>query len=107
MGVTGCGTSVAPSAQRLPDIACESMGCGFDKKEACGGAFIMALYQMADRKFNPVCKTNTLNNPFQLHATFLDDPTTSTPIVFTTLATHIGVPGVIEAGILSVRKHLS
>ena len=66
----------------------------------------MALYQMADRKFNPSCKPITLNN-FQLHATFLDDPTTSTPIVFTTLVSHIGIPGVIAAGILSVRTHLS
>jgi hypothetical protein len=103
----GCGTSVPSSLQRLPDIACESMACGFDYEWACGGSFIMALYQMPDRRLNPRCQLTSLNHPFQLHATFLDDPTTSMPIVFTILQKHINRPGVISAGIISVRSCLA
>ncbi|KDR68204.1 hypothetical protein GALMADRAFT_44889, partial [Galerina marginata CBS 339.88] len=39
-----CGTSISNKAQRLPDIACESMGCLGVNDQACGGSFVMAVY---------------------------------------------------------------
>ena len=98
----GCGPSISPTARRLPDIACESMGCLGSNNQACGGEFIMALYQ-----FNAVplegCSDTTFFTPFQLNAVFMDEPTTSVPITMTSLIVHNNPWGSgTDAGILSV-----
>ena len=78
------------------------MGCLGSNDQACGGEFIIAVYQ-----FNPVplqdCDDTKFFTPFQLNAVFIDEPATSVPITMTSLIVHTtdGI-SITDAGILSV-----
>ncbi|KDR79574.1 hypothetical protein GALMADRAFT_223731 [Galerina marginata CBS 339.88] len=105
-----CGTSVASTAQRLPDLACESMGCFGINDLACGGEFIMSLYQYLPLISTPpqACHLTTLTQPFQLQAIFYDNPSERLPITMIGLEHHRYPRGFdtfedsTEAGILSI-----
>ena len=78
------------------------MGCLGSNNQACGGEFVIAVYQ-----FNPVplqdCEDTTFFTPFQLNAVFVDEPATSVPITMTSLIVHNNPWGSgTDAGILSV-----
>ncbi|KAF8194630.1 WSC domain-containing protein [Pholiota molesta] len=69
-------------SKRIPDIACAATACPGDASEACGGPFVMALYQQpteneeANNFFNPECR-NVIQPGPQIP---LDTPTSSMPI---------------------------
>jgi len=109
--VTGCGPSIANTAQRLPNIACESMGCGDVNDQACGGQNVIAIYEMLPLVLIPPdgCDLTSLSQPFQLDAVFIDDPSERASITMTGIEHHRVPTGeftfitTTEAGILSVR----
>ncbi|KAF8155387.1 hypothetical protein B0H34DRAFT_859808 [Crassisporium funariophilum] len=89
-GQCWCGTSIPSAARRLPDIACESMGCLGVNDQACGGDLVITVYQ-----FNPLIsipcggsRIAPFNTPFQINAVFVDEPTTSVPITMTSIIYH-------------------
>ncbi|KAF8956218.1 hypothetical protein BDZ97DRAFT_1852734 [Flammula alnicola] len=104
-----CGRSIASTAQRLPDIACESMGCFGFNDQACGGKFIMAIYEMLPLVLTPSqgCHLTTLSQSFKLEAVFIDSPSERVPITMTGIEHHRIPTGAFtfttttEAGILS------
>ena len=82
------------------------MGCQGVNNQACGGEFIIAVYQ-----FNPLIAIECpdpipapFDVPFHLNAVFVDEPTTSVPITMTSAIFHTNDGGTTaaEAGILSV-----
>ncbi|KDR69000.1 hypothetical protein GALMADRAFT_145744 [Galerina marginata CBS 339.88] len=113
-GECWCGMSIASTAQKLPDIACASMGCGGVNDQACGGEFIMAVYQSSPliSSVPPIgfqgCRNQSLPQSFKLDAVFLDSPAERFPITMIgidndDLPLQFGDPTVTpQAGILSV-----
>jgi len=96
-----CGTSISGEARRLPDIACESMGCLGSNDQACGGDFAIAVYQIFATQLQD-CEGEQFFTPFQLNAVFLDEPSTSVPITMTSLIFHNNEGSTsTDAGILS------
>ncbi|KAF8952775.1 WSC domain-containing protein [Flammula alnicola] len=100
-----CGPTLASTAQRLPDIACASMGCFGSNQEACGGEFIMAVYQMLPRIEIGCAPLNLSLITLNIQAIFLDNPETSVPITMVGIEHHVdNIPPIeitTEAGILS------
>jgi len=100
-----CGATLASTAQRLPDIACASMGCFGSNQEACGGEFIMAVYQMLERIQVGCAPLNLSLITLNIQAIFLDDPEISVPITMVGIEHHLdNIPPIeiaTEAGILS------
>jgi len=79
-GECWCDTSIASTAQRLPDIACSSMGCSDQNDQACGGESAMLIYespQLIDSLNTGVCSTSLFHSgipgPFELAAIFSND----------------------------------
>ncbi|KAF8965554.1 hypothetical protein BDZ97DRAFT_2074600 [Flammula alnicola] len=109
-GECWCGTSVSTSAPRLPDIACESLGCNGINDQACGGEFIMALYQSPVQVIPPMtaCDFNErapTTDMFQLEAVLVSNPSERIPL---TMVSGLpldfirnGLANITEAGILS------
>lgn len=95
-GYSGCDNTIDVTtiqSKRLPDIACAATACPGDASEACGGPFVMALYQQpteneeANNFFNSECRNVIQPGPqipagatFSLTAVFKDTPTSSMPI---------------------------
>lgn len=94
---------MSQTARRLPDIACESMGCLGLNDQACRGEFVISVYQFSPLQLQD-CEGTTFFTPFKLNAVFLDAPTTSVPITMTSLVVHNNPWGSsTDAGTLSVR----
>ncbi|KAF9477054.1 WSC-domain-containing protein [Pholiota conissans] len=87
-------------SRRLPDIACAATACPGDPSEACGGPFVMALYQQPTEDeeghnfFNSKCRSVVAPGPqipdgttFSLTAVFKDEPSSSMPINLAVLDT--------------------
>jgi len=88
-GECWCGTSISSMAQKLPDIACASMGCFGLNDQACGGRLVIAIYKLNPLLgVNECVSPNPFDAPFQLNAVFVDDPSTSVPITMTSLINH-------------------
>lgn len=103
---TGCGDSLASTAQRLPDIACESKGCLGVNDQACGGISAIAIWRLNPLQLQDCAFPGTIPNfrtPFQLNILFLDgEPTV--PVTMTSINTHTNFgTSTRDAGILSVR----
>lgn len=92
----GCDNTINATtlqSKRLPDIACSATACSGDASLACGGSFVIALYQQPteDEEASIRPNQNRLNvielgplippdGTFSLTAVFKDAPTSSMPI---------------------------
>lgn len=120
----GCGTSIASAAQRLPDIACASLGCANSNDLACGGESAIMIYegpQLIEGFDAGLCNLPLfelgISGPFQIQVVFNTSLTTETaPITMISLEHQLintdginlqNVTDFTLAGILSVSLNSS
>ncbi|PPQ77803.1 hypothetical protein CVT25_015297 [Psilocybe cyanescens] len=92
-GECWCGTSIASAAQRLPDIACASLGCANSNDLACGGESAIMIYegpQLIEGFDAGLCNLPLfelgISGPFQIQVVFNTSLTTETaPITMISL----------------------